>query len=91
MDWEGTEQDQRSSYAYLVLNFTQVPYMNSAGIALLIRLSRSSKKAGIHTLAFGLSSHYQKLFRMVGLTESIMLLPDEHAVLRRVEELEKLD
>src|SRR5690606_18605158 len=54
---------------FLVLDFTEVPYINSAGIAVLIRLVRYGLKAGYRTFAFGISSHYQKLFRMVGLTE----------------------
>jgi anti-anti-sigma factor len=68
----------------LVLNFTEVPYVNSAGIAVLIRLVRYGAKAGFRTFAFGINSHYQKLFRMVGLTEYMAIYPNEYAVLERI-------
>lgn len=71
---------------FLVLNFTDVPYINSTGIALLIRLVRFGKKGGFQTLAFGLHAHYQKLFRMVGLTEYMLICPSEYSVEQRIEQ-----
>lgn len=83
-EWqEGLEGSKR----YLVINLSQVPYVNSAGIAVLIRLLRFGIKAGFHTFAYGVSSHYQKLFRMVGLTEYMALYPNEYSVLQRIEEI----
>jgi anti-anti-sigma factor len=54
---------------YVLLNFRQNDYINSAGIAILIgivtEVNRNSQK-----LAFsGLSQHFQKIFRMVGLAQ----------------------
>src|SRR5690606_1290153 len=72
---------------FLVLNFLQVPYINSAGIAILIRLVRYGIKGKYQTFAFGLSAHYQKLFKMVGLTEYMMIYPDEYSVLERLSTL----
>jgi stage II sporulation protein AA (anti-sigma F factor antagonist) len=72
----------------LVLNFTGVAYINSAGIATLIRLARTGRKAGFHLYAYGLTSHYQKLFRMVGLTELMMIYPDEYSLFQRFEAAE---
>ncbi|MDF2723111.1 MAG: anti-anti-sigma factor [Paenibacillus sp.] len=74
---------------YLVLNFTNVPYMNSAGIAILIRIVRTGIKGSYRTFAYGISPHFQKLFRMVGLTEYLMIYPDEYTVLQRIESLEE--
>jgi len=71
----------------LVLNFTEVSYINSAGIACLIRLTRAVASRSCHTFAYGLTPHYQKLFRMVGLTEYLMIYPDEISVLGRIEAL----
>lgn len=82
--WEHGLPDARK---YLVLNFSHVPYINSAGIASLIRLTRTGMKSGFLTFAYGLTPHYQKLFRMVGLTEHMMIYPDEFSVLRRIEDL----
>jgi anti-anti-sigma factor len=72
---------------YLILNFTEVPYINSLGIAVLIRIVRAGRKGGYESFAFGVTPHYQKLFRMVGLTEYMMLYPDEYAIEQRIEML----
>ncbi|MDF2720261.1 MAG: anti-anti-sigma factor [Paenibacillus sp.] len=80
-----------ASGPYLILNFTNVPYVNSAGIAVLIRIVRAGMKGGFRTFAYGITPHFQKLFRMVGLTEYLMIYPDEYAVLQRIEALEQPD
>ncbi len=71
---------------FLVLNFTEVPYINSTGIALLIRLVRFGKKGNFETFGYGLQAHYQKLFRMVGLTEYMLICPSEFNVQQRIEQ-----
>ncbi len=73
---------------YLILNLTQVPYINSAGIAVLIRLSRAGAKGGFLTFGYGITPHYEKLFRMVGLTEYLTIYPDEHAIIERIAALD---
>lgn len=66
---------------FFVLNFSEVQYINSSGIALLIRLLRSAMNdGGLETFAYGLAAHYQKLFRMVGLTEYMSIYPDEYSI-----------
>jgi anti-anti-sigma factor len=62
---EVTSEGSRS----VLLNFRQNDYINSAGIAILIgivtEVNRNNQK-----LAFsGLSQHFQKIFRMVGLAQ----------------------
>lgn len=84
--WQEGLDDARP---YLVLNLTRVPYINSAGIAVLIRLSRAGAKGNYVTFAYGITPHYEKLFRMVGLTESMMIYPDEHAIAERIAALEQ--
>lgn len=74
---------------YLILNLSKVPYINSAGIAILIRLVRSGLKGNFSTFAYGVTPHYEKLFRMVGLTEYMMIYPDEYAILERIAVLEE--
>ena len=82
MDWEqGLEEGRR----HLVLNLTEVSYINSMGIAVLIRIVRALSKAGCQTFAYGVTPHYQKLFRMVGLTEYMLIYPDEYSILQRIE------
>ncbi len=69
--------------ANVILNFSEVEYINSAGIAVLIRLAQTGKKAGFTIYAFGINSHYQKMFRLIGLAEFIMIYPDEYALMQR--------
>jgi anti-anti-sigma factor len=62
---EITKQGSR----YVLLNFRQNDYINSAGIAILIgivtEVNRNSQRLGFS----GLSQHFQKIFRMVGLAQ----------------------
>lgn len=80
--WQEGLQDGKGA---LVIDFTEVPYINSAGIAVLIRLVRMGMKARFRSYAYGVTSHYQKLFRMVGLTEYMAIYPNEYAVSERLD------
>ncbi|MDN5344343.1 MAG: hypothetical protein PWQ18_454 [Clostridia bacterium] len=60
--------------AAILLDFGAVDYINSAGIALLINLLRQARSRGGELRARGLSEHYRKIFRMVGLAEYIEIL-----------------
>jgi len=58
-------------------NFGSTDYLNSAGIGLIISLVEDAAQAGRKVYAYGLNSHNRKLFRMVGLTERLVLVADE--------------
>lgn len=73
----------RSKIRALGLNFTLTDYMNSAGIGLVINLVEDATQAGRRVYAYGLGSHYRKLFNMVGLTERISLVSDESEFLKK--------
>ena len=55
----------------LVLDFSDIEYINSAGMSIIITLLTKSQKFDQHVCACGLSSHFQKIFDMVGLTRYI--------------------
>lgn len=78
------EQGLEGGRRFLVLNFTGVSYINSMGIAVLIRLVRALPQPDCLAFAYGLTAHYQKLFRMVGLLEHIAVYPNEVAVMQRI-------
>lgn len=86
----GLEQEQElgRSILFLALDLTKVDYINSGGMAVLIRMARMGSKAGVHTFSWGVTPHYEKLFRMVGLTEYMMIYPNEFAVMQRIEALD---
>lgn len=84
-DWQnGLAENSRA----LLLDFTNVQYINSAGIAALIRLVRLG--AGAQELyrsgCYGLSYHYEKLFRMVGLERFLAVYPSEWAAVDEMKE-----
>jgi anti-anti-sigma factor len=53
----------------IVFNFRENDYINSAGIAILIGVVTEARKRDQKLLMTGLSAHFQKIFRMVGLTQ----------------------
>jgi anti-anti-sigma regulatory factor len=75
----------RAKVKLLGLNFDATDYMNSAGIGLVISLVEDATQAGRKVYAYGLGSHYRKLFSMVGLTERITLVADEAEVKAKAE------
>ena len=66
-------------------NFSATDYMNSAGIGLIINLVEEATQIGLKVFAYGLGSHYRKLFSMVGLTERLILVADETELKLRAE------
>ena len=53
----------------IIFNFRENDYINSAGIAILIGVVTEARKRDQRLLITGLSAHFQKIFRMVGLTQ----------------------
>ena len=59
----------------IIFNFRENDYINSAGIAILIGVVTEARKRNQKLLMTGLSAHFQKIFRMVGLTQYADLHP----------------
>ncbi len=68
----------------IALDFSACEYINSAGIAVIIGVVTEARRKGQEVFAFGLSAHYQKLFRMVGLTDYIAICENESDILKRM-------
>ena len=65
----------------IILNFTNLAYMNSSGIGLLVTLLIRVQRHKQQLLAFGLSEHYQRIFELTRLSDVIRLYNDESEVL----------
>ncbi len=65
----------------IVFNFRHKDYINSAGIAILIGIVTEARKRDQKLLMTGLSAHFQKIFRMVGLTKYADLHPSVNEAL----------
>jgi anti-sigma B factor antagonist len=61
----------------VILNFSQLEYMNSSGIGLLVTLLIRARRHGQQLLAFGLSEHYREIFELTRLNEAILLYSSE--------------
>jgi anti-anti-sigma factor len=66
----------------LVLNFGQVDYINSTGIALIVGLLARARADKRPVIAFGLSEHYTEIFDITRLSDFMQLVPDEPAARR---------
>ena len=65
----------------LVLNFSQVDYINSNGIALIVSILGKARKDQRAVVAYGLSDHYKEIFDITRLSDFIQIVPDEGAAL----------
>jgi anti-sigma B factor antagonist len=68
----------------VVLNLTEVDYMDSSGIALLVGLLARARRDGRELSAYGLSDHYREIFAITRLSEFIHVYDDEASALGNV-------
>ncbi|RPI21984.1 MAG: anti-sigma factor antagonist [Actinobacteria bacterium] len=65
----------------VILNFTDLAYMNSGGIGLLVTTLIRAQRSGHRLLAYGLSDHYREIFSLTRLDEAIEIFDDEEAAI----------
>jgi anti-sigma B factor antagonist len=65
----------------IVLNFSELEYMNSGGIGLLVTLLVRAQRQRQRVLAYGLSDHYRQIFELTRLDEAISIHDSEADVL----------
>lgn len=65
----------------VLLNFAQVDYINSMGIALIVGLLAHARQAQVALHTCGLSDHYREIFRITRLSDFMPLFADETAAL----------
>ena len=63
----------------VVLNFENVDYINSTGIALIVSILAEARKDQIEVRACGLSDHYRHIFEVTRLADFMALYDDETA------------
>jgi anti-sigma B factor antagonist len=61
----------------IALNFTELQYMNSSGIGLLVTLLIRAQRQKQRLVAYGLSEHYVQIFELTRLNEAIGIYEDE--------------
>jgi anti-anti-sigma factor len=65
----------------VIFNFTDVSYINSSGIAILIGIVTNYNAKGINFKVYGLTPHFKKIFGMIGLTQYAPILKSEEEAL----------
>lgn len=73
------EQAERLRARRLILNFSDLEYMNSGGIGMLVTLLVRAKRQRQELAAFGLTEHYRQIFSLTRLDEAITIYDDESA------------
>ena len=65
----------------VILNFTDVDYINSTGIAVIVGLLARARADGRTLKAFGLSDHYREIFQITRLADFMPIFDDQPAAL----------
>lgn len=66
----------------VLLDFTAVDYINSSGIAIVIQMLLEASRSESRSIGiFGLSSHFHKVFTMVGIGKYAKIYENEAAAL----------
>jgi anti-anti-sigma factor len=81
----GAEESLNDAYAKatdggaetILLNFSEVDYINSTGIALIVGILARARKEGHTITACGLADHYQEIFEITRLSDFMQIFPDE--------------
>ena len=69
----------------IILNFSDLEYMNSGGIGLLVTLLIRVQRQGQRLMAIGLSDHYTHIFELTRLNEAIPVFESEAQALAAAE------
>jgi anti-sigma B factor antagonist len=76
------EEAGAANLGKLVLNFADVTYINSTGIALVVGLLMRARRDHRTLSAWGLSDHFREIFEITRLAEYMPIYADEVAALR---------
>src|ERR671910_2954605 len=65
----------------IILNFEEVDYINSTGIALIVGLLAKARASKHKLLAYCLTEHYRNIFNITRLSDFMGVYPDEQSAL----------
>ena len=65
----------------ILLNFGEVDYINSTGIALIVGLLARARASHRRLLACGLSDHYVEIFNITRLSDFMNVFPNEESAI----------
>ncbi len=68
----------------ILLNFEEVDYINSTGIALIVGLLARARASHKRLLACNLSEHYVEIFNITRLSDFMSVFPDEGSAMSEI-------
>jgi anti-sigma B factor antagonist len=68
----------------IILNFSDVQYINSTGIALIVGLLAKARREKRILAVYGLSEHYMELFSITRLADFMTMFPDEESAISEI-------
>src|ERR671914_588961 len=72
---------EKGDPAAIILNFEEVDYINSTGIALIVGLLAKARASKRRLLVYGLSDHYVEIFEITRLSDFMGVFPDEQSAM----------
>jgi anti-sigma B factor antagonist len=78
-------QSQAGNPSCLLLDAKGVGYINSKGIALLVRLIGRAQQDGLQVAVSGLNEHFTEIFRITRLADYIDLYPSRETALQALQ------
>ena len=78
---EAYNQASSNGAEFVLLNFSEMEYMNSSGIGLLVTILIRAQPQGQKLLAYGLKEHFRKTFELTRLNEAIKCYSSEKEAL----------
>lgn len=68
----------------ILLNLSDVEYITSTGMAILVGLLAQAHQANRHLAACGLSEHYREVFQITRMTDFMEIFTDEDSALKQL-------
>lgn len=73
----------------VILNFSQVDYLNSLGVGMLVSQTVRAHRENKRLVAYGLSDHYRRIFSLTRLDEVVPLYESEQVALAQSEPMDR--
>jgi anti-anti-sigma factor len=74
----------RAGAGSVLLNFTDVGYINSTGIAVIVGLLARARQDNHPLITYGLSDHYRMIFDVTRLSDFMQVVADEASAVAAV-------
>jgi anti-sigma B factor antagonist len=85
---EAYEKAVAGNIRIVIFNFSDMTYLNSMGIGMLVTLLIRAKREGKTIVGYGLNEHYLKIFELTRLDQVIPIYPSQEIALASAEPMD---